>query len=111
LRALQGPHGTHVCMVFEVLGFSLLSLIKHYDYRGIPLQIVKFIAKQVGLPRPQQSMQDTDERHHSLGSSCRREPSQASTSDFSQASEGLAVSGIATLRCSHSVRLTASQSV
>ena len=36
-------------MVFEVLGFSLLSLIKHYDYRGIPLQIVKFIAKQVGL--------------------------------------------------------------
>jgi hypothetical protein len=40
-------------MVFEVLGFSLLSLIKHYDYRGIPLQIVKFIAKQVGAPAVQ----------------------------------------------------------
>ena len=46
--AWQGPHGSHVCMVFEVLGFSLLSLIKHYDYRGIPLQVVKFIAKQAG---------------------------------------------------------------
>ena len=56
-------------------------------------------------------MQDTDERHHSLGSSCRREPSQASTSDFSQASEGLAVSGIATvatLSALCAVNLTAS---
>ena len=29
----MGPHGRHVCMVFEVLGDNLLSLIKQYDYR------------------------------------------------------------------------------
>ena len=34
-------------MAFEVMGFSLLSLIKKYDYRGLPLPIVKRIAKQV----------------------------------------------------------------
>ncbi|KAA6385542.1 MAG: putative Serine/threonine-protein kinase SRPK [Streblomastix strix] len=42
-----GPHGTHVCMVFEALGTNLLSLIRLYHYRGIPLPIVKYIAKQV----------------------------------------------------------------
>ncbi|GAM27001.1 hypothetical protein SAMD00019534_101760 [Acytostelium subglobosum LB1] len=42
-----GPHGNHVCMVFEVLGSNLLDLIKHYRYRGIPLTLVKSIMKQV----------------------------------------------------------------
>jgi len=37
----RGPHGVHVCMVFEVLGDNLLALIKRYDYRGIPLTAVK----------------------------------------------------------------------
>jgi hypothetical protein len=36
-----GPHGVHVCMVFEMLGCNLLSVIKRYDYRGIPLPIVR----------------------------------------------------------------------
>lgn len=46
-----GQNGTHVCMVFEYLGDNLLTLIKAYNYRGIPLQMVKQIAKEtlVGL--------------------------------------------------------------
>jgi serine/threonine-protein kinase SRPK3 len=42
-----GPHGRHVCMVFEVLGDNLLALIKHYRYQGIPTDIVRNIARQV----------------------------------------------------------------
>jgi serine/threonine-protein kinase SRPK3 len=34
-------------MVFEMLGANLLSLIKAYNYQGIPIPIVKRIAKQV----------------------------------------------------------------
>ncbi|KAI9319929.1 kinase-like domain-containing protein [Dichotomocladium elegans] len=44
-----GPNGKHVCMTFEVLGESLLSLIKRYRYRGIPTPIVKRITKQILL--------------------------------------------------------------
>lgn len=43
----QGPHGRHVCMVFEVLGDNLLSLIKQYDYRGIPIPVVQRLTKQL----------------------------------------------------------------
>ncbi|KAH8919968.1 kinase-like protein [Atractiella rhizophila] len=45
----RGPNGTHVCMVFEVLGENLLGLIKRYQHRGVPEHIVKQIAKQVLL--------------------------------------------------------------
>lgn len=44
-----GPHGSHVCMVFEVLGENLLGLIKRYQHRGVPPHIVQQIAKQVLL--------------------------------------------------------------
>ncbi|RKP06494.1 kinase-like domain-containing protein [Thamnocephalis sphaerospora] len=43
----QGPNGEHVCMVFEVLGENLLSLIKKYKHRGIPEPVVKQIMRQV----------------------------------------------------------------
>lgn len=43
----SGPNGTHVCMVFEPMGPNLLSLIKEYKYRGIPIDQVKVIGKQV----------------------------------------------------------------
>ncbi|KAF9913768.1 serine/threonine protein kinase, CMGC group, partial [Lobosporangium transversale] len=43
----QGPHGTHVCMVFEVLGENLLSLIRRYQHRGIPTHLVQQIIYQV----------------------------------------------------------------
>lgn len=45
----KGPHGTHVCMVFEVLGENLLGLIRRWNHRGIPMPLVKQITKQVLL--------------------------------------------------------------
>ncbi|KDN52526.1 kinase-like protein [Tilletiaria anomala UBC 951] len=45
----RGPNGSHVCMVFEVLGENLLGLIKRYQHRGVPAHIVKQIGKQVLL--------------------------------------------------------------
>jgi serine/threonine-protein kinase SRPK3 len=44
-----GPHGKHVCMVFEVLGDNLLTLINHYKYQGMPLRFVKQVARQVSV--------------------------------------------------------------
>jgi len=43
----RGPHGKHVCMVFEVLGDNLLTLIKHYKYQGIPLRLVQQMTYQM----------------------------------------------------------------
>eukprot|EP00232_Nephroselmis_pyriformis_P024933 CAMPEP_0182871650 /NCGR_PEP_ID=MMETSP0034_2-20130328/11245_1 /TAXON_ID=156128 /ORGANISM="Nephroselmis pyriformis, Strain CCMP717" /LENGTH=281 /DNA_ID=CAMNT_0025004211 /DNA_START=82 /DNA_END=923 /DNA_ORIENTATION=- len=43
----DGPHGRHVCMVFEVLGDNLLTLIKRYNYRGVPIEIVRNITRQI----------------------------------------------------------------
>ncbi|KAJ7811287.1 kinase-like domain-containing protein [Mycena olivaceomarginata] len=45
----DGPNGTHVCMVFEVLGESLLALIERYKNKGVPILLVKQIAKQILL--------------------------------------------------------------
>jgi serine/threonine-protein kinase SRPK3 len=45
----KGPNGTHVCMVFEVLGENLLGLIKKWNHRGIPMSLVMQITKQVLL--------------------------------------------------------------
>lgn len=44
---ISGVNGTHVCMVFEVLGHNLLKLILKSNYRGIPLSNVKSITRQV----------------------------------------------------------------
>ncbi|GBG28315.1 Protein kinase, putative [Hondaea fermentalgiana] len=43
----KGPNGLHMCMVFEVLGDNLLTLIKHYKYQGIPLHLVRQITYQM----------------------------------------------------------------
>ena len=40
----KGANGTHVCMVFERLGDNLLTLIKRYEYLGVPMQGVRRIA-------------------------------------------------------------------
>eukprot|EP01045_Picozoa_sp_COSAG04_P023061 COSAG04_NODE_2686_length_3739_cov_3.724176_5_plen_301_part_00 len=42
-----GPNGLHVCMVFEMMGQNLLSLIKYFGYGGIPLDAVRQISQQV----------------------------------------------------------------
>ena len=44
---IAGVNGTHVCMVFEVLGHNLLKFIIRSNYQGIPLQNVKTITRQV----------------------------------------------------------------
>ncbi|WBW71701.1 SR protein-specific kinase Dsk1 [Schizosaccharomyces osmophilus] len=43
----RGPNGAHVCMVFEVLGENLLSLIQSYGHRGVPMEIVQQISYQL----------------------------------------------------------------
>ncbi|KAJ8588952.1 kinase-like protein [Rhizopogon salebrosus TDB-379] len=45
----KGPNGVHVCMVSEVLGENLLGLIKRHQNKGVPMHIVKQIAKQILL--------------------------------------------------------------
>lgn len=44
---ISGIHGRHVCMCFEVLGSTLLDLIKWCNYRGTPIPIVKCVVAQV----------------------------------------------------------------
>ncbi|KAM4701606.1 SRSF protein kinase 1 [Discoglossus pictus] len=44
---ISGANGTHVCMVFEVLGHHLLKWIIKSNYKGLPLSCVKTIIKQV----------------------------------------------------------------
>ncbi|KAJ6244203.1 hypothetical protein M0813_21467 [Anaeramoeba flamelloides] len=43
-----GSNGKHVCMVFELLdGTTLLTLMKKYEYKGIPIPLLKNICRQV----------------------------------------------------------------
>ncbi|XP_028438339.1 SRSF protein kinase 1a isoform X3 [Perca flavescens] len=44
---ISGINGTHVCMVFEVLGHHLLKWIIKSNYQGLPLSCVKSIIRQV----------------------------------------------------------------
>uniref|UniRef100_A0A8C6V0E9 non-specific serine/threonine protein kinase n=1 Tax=Neogobius melanostomus TaxID=47308 RepID=A0A8C6V0E9_9GOBI len=44
---ISGVNGTHICMVFEVLGYHLLKWIIKSNYQGLPLPCVKSIIKQV----------------------------------------------------------------
>ncbi|KAJ3334092.1 serine/threonine protein kinase, CMGC group [Gonapodya sp. JEL0774] len=44
---VRGVNGTHICMAFEVLGPNLLTLIRQYKHRGIPIATVKRVTKQV----------------------------------------------------------------
>jgi serine/threonine protein kinase len=45
--AIFGPNGTHVAMVTEVLGCTLLKLIRTFRYRGLPRLLVKRVIRQV----------------------------------------------------------------
>ena len=42
-----GRNGNHVCMTFEILGENLLKVIKKYNYRGMPLSIVRDYVRQI----------------------------------------------------------------
>ena len=43
----NGPHGRHMSMVFGMLGCNLLSVIKVFNYRGIPLPAVRRMIKGI----------------------------------------------------------------
>ncbi len=43
----SGPNGSHFIMVFEILGVNLLEIMKRYDYKGIPIPLVRKLAKQI----------------------------------------------------------------
>ncbi|KAG6597797.1 CMGC/SRPK protein kinase [Phytophthora cinnamomi] len=43
----KGPNGVHVCMVFEMMGDNLLTLIKYYNYRGVPMQLVQRLTRDM----------------------------------------------------------------
>jgi len=43
----NGPHGRHMSMVFGMLGCNLLSVIKAFNYRGIPLPAVRRMIKGI----------------------------------------------------------------
>lgn len=40
-------HKGHVCIVFQVLGKSLLRLIQRFNYNGVPLPLVRKIVRQL----------------------------------------------------------------
>ena len=44
---ISGPNGVHTCIVFELMGPSLLSLIIRSKFEGLPINNVKTIIKQV----------------------------------------------------------------
>lgn len=44
-----GPNGRHKCMTFEVMGENLLALVKHYDYNGLPLPLVRRLSRHTLL--------------------------------------------------------------
>ena len=43
----DGPNGKHIGMVFELMGVDLLKVMKWYNWEGIPLPLVRIMAKQV----------------------------------------------------------------
>ena len=43
----HGQNGKHFCLVFEIMGMSLSNIIKKFNYKGIPLHLVKIITKQI----------------------------------------------------------------
>ncbi|CCE63897.1 hypothetical protein TPHA_0G00610 [Tetrapisispora phaffii CBS 4417] len=45
----SGPNGSHIVMVFEVLGDNLLALQSHFKDNRLPIPIVKQITKQLLL--------------------------------------------------------------
>lgn len=44
-----GPHGVHVCLVFEVMGEDLVALVRRYRDGKLPVHLVKQVARQLLL--------------------------------------------------------------
>lgn len=39
----HGPNGKHFCMVFEIMGVTLLEIIKRYNYKGVKNIFLKYL--------------------------------------------------------------------
>lgn len=44
---LWGPNGKHYCLVFEMMWKDVLYLIRKFNYKGLPVKLIKVIAYQV----------------------------------------------------------------
>lgn len=44
---INGVNGTHKCLVFEALGCSLYKLIVRSQFKGLPMDLVKSVSKQM----------------------------------------------------------------
>ena len=42
----KGPNGSHVCIIFEILGADLAKIMEFYEFKGCPLDLCKNIMKQ-----------------------------------------------------------------
>ncbi len=45
----QGPNGKHFCMVFEIMGVTLLEIIKRYNYKGVKIIYFTFFLLEFKL--------------------------------------------------------------
>mmetsp|Transcript_51479 Transcript_51479/g.110284 ORF Transcript_51479/g.110284 Transcript_51479/m.110284 type:complete len:649 (+) Transcript_51479:70-2016(+) len=43
----NGQAAKHICMVFEVMGPNVLALIKQYNFKGVPMSLVRKVAKDI----------------------------------------------------------------
>lgn len=43
----KGPNGLHCCLTFDVLSKSILSLMKRFNYKGVPIPMIRVIARQI----------------------------------------------------------------
>jgi serine/threonine-protein kinase SRPK3 len=44
---IVGEYGSHTCAIYELLGVSLYEIMKYYKFKGLPLQLCKFISIQI----------------------------------------------------------------
>ena len=42
----KGPNGSHVCIIFDILGADLAKIMEFYEFKGCPLDLCKNIMKQ-----------------------------------------------------------------
>ena len=44
---IKGKYGKHVCAIYELLGVSVYEILKFYKFKGFPIQLCRFIAKEI----------------------------------------------------------------
>jgi len=70
--AAHGPYPSSSSLLTLVwsaqpMGPNLLALIKHYNYRGIPMDMVRSITRQVNPPKENKKKTKKDPLHHQTG--------------------------------------------